>query len=74
MKGVRVLKIDILRMMTMRDSEFNFDEGILDLIAIKYDPMDILHILNMDTRDLAEALSDRILEDLYLFPEVESYD
>ena len=58
----------------MRDSEFNFDEDILDLIAIKYDPLDILSILNMDTRDLAEALSDRILEDLYLFPEVDSYD
>lgn len=58
----------------MKTQEFNFDEDILDLIAIKYDPLDILSILSMDTRDLVDALQERILEDLYLFPEVDSYD
>lgn len=55
-------------------TEFDFNDDILDIIAIKYDPLDILHILNMDTRDLVSAVSDRILEDLYLFDEVDVYD
>jgi hypothetical protein len=50
------------------------DERILDLVAIRYDSLDILQILNIETRDLVDALSPRILEDLHLFEEVEDYD
>jgi hypothetical protein len=49
-------------------------EEIKSLIAATYDVTELLDILDMDMEDLVEELEDRILENLYMFKDIDPGD
>ena len=49
------------------------ENDILLLVAAKYDPIEILDILDMECLDLVQALEERILDNIYKFDEVVDY-
>ena len=50
------------------------DNELLTLVASTYEPLQILDILGMDTIELVRALEEKVLDNLYLFKEIEDYD
>ena len=57
----------------MSDND-NDVEDILDIIAATYDATQILDVLGIGHREMLTDMSERVMDNLYLFEEVQGYE